>query len=324
MGEKKGNSNSKRDNLLKAVSERKSEIVHLSHNDLDAAGCDAVHRMKYSEIFTIWSSVGSFPSMLRDISALPGKGHLLSISDLGYCKDADKLVEKAVKNGWRICWRDHHRWTDKELCSIENTGAICIVDTTRCATAICAGDLMPGDTIAEEVARVVCDYDLWKHNDPRAKMLGQICTKRVNLNPVRDRLTKGIITDDWINEEYRNIETERKDAIKKSIRGMKIIESRYRVAFAPLHGYPSETAHEIRDEFNTDIEVIYGKNGRFSIRSVPPISHLIARKFSGGGHPPAAGGTFTFTLKDKMSLLFLKKSRCFNELVQVADTATAE
>ena len=73
MGEKKGNSNSKRENLLKAVSERKTEIVHLSHNDLDAAGCDAVHRMKYGTIFTIWSSVGSFPSFLRDIGALPGK-----------------------------------------------------------------------------------------------------------------------------------------------------------------------------------------------------------------------------------------------------------
>lgn len=323
MGEKKGSSNSKRENLLKAVSERKSEIVHLSHNDLDAAGCDAVHRMHYDNVFTIWSSVGSFPSMLRDISALKGKGHLLSISDLGYCKDADKLVTKAIKNGWKICWRDHHRWTEEELLSVENTGAACIVDTTRCAAAICAGDLMPGDTTAKEVAEVVCDYDLWKHNDPRSKMIGQICTKRKNLNPVRDRLTKGIVVDEWIREEYETIEKERQDAIKKSIKGMKIIESRYRVAFAPLHGYPSETAHEIRNHYNTEIEVIYGMNGRFSIRSSVPISHLIARKFSGGGHPPAAGGSFTFTLKDKISLFFLKKTKCFDELVHVADTAMA-
>lgn len=320
MGEKKGNSNSKRENLLKAVSERKTEIVHLSHNDLDAAGCDAVHRMKYGTIFTIWSSVGSFPSFLRDIGALPGKGHILSISDLGYCKDADKLVRAAIKNGWIICWRDHHRWTDEELLSVQTTGATCVVDTTRCAAAICSGDLLPGDKTAEEVARVVCDYDLWKNVDPRSKMLGQICTKRVNLNPVRDRLAEGIINDAWINEEYRTIEKERQDAIKKSIRRMKIIESRYRIAFAPLFGYPSETAHEIRALYNTDIEVIYGTNGRFSIRSAVPISHLIARKFSGGGHPPAAGGTFNLTLKDKISLFFLKKARCFDELVLAADT----
>ncbi|NLO77279.1 MAG: phosphoesterase [Methanomicrobiales archaeon] len=320
MGIKKGNSNSKRDNLLKAVSERKITIVHLSHNDLDAAGCDAVHRMKYGAIFTIWSSVGSFPSFLRDIGALPGKGHTLSISDLGYCTDADKLVKKAIRNGWIINWRDHHRWTDDELISIQETGATCRVDTTQCATGVCAEDLMPNDATAEEVARVVCDYDLWKNADPRSKMLGQICTKRVNLNPVRDRLVKGIITDDWIEEEYRTIEKERQDAIKKSIKKMKIIESRYKIAFAPIFGYPSETAHEIRDIYHTDIEVIYGANGRFSIRSNVPISHLIARQFSGGGHPPAAGGTFNLTLKDKISLFFLKKARCFDELVQVADT----
>ena len=195
-----------------------------------------------------------------------------------------------------------------------------IVDTTRCAAGICAGDLLPGDKKAEEVARVVCDYDLWKNVDPRSKMLGQICTKRYNLNPVRDRLSKGIITDEWITEEYQTIEKERQDAIKKSIRRMKIIESRYRIAFAPVYGYPSETAHEIRDQFKTDIEVIYGMNGRFSIRSAVPVSHLIARKFSGGGHPPAAGGTFPLTLKDKISLFFLKKARCFDELVRIADT----
>ncbi len=320
MGERKGNSNSNRENLLKAVSERKTELVHLSHNDLDAAGCDAVHRMKYGTVFTIWSSVGSFPSFLHDIGALPGKGHLLSISDLGYCKDAEKLVKAAIKNGWEICWRDHHRWTDEEILCIQSTGATCIVDTTRCAAGICAGDLMPGDKKAEEVARVVCDYDLWKKEDPRSEMLGQICTKRRNLNPVRDRLSKGIIIDAWVSEEYQTIEKERQDAIKKSIRRMKIIESRYRIAFAPLYGYPSETAHEIRDLYHTDIEVVYGTNGRFSIRSAVPISHLIARKFSGGGHPPAAGGTFTITMKDKISLFFLKKARCFDELVQIADT----
>ena len=320
MGENKENSNSKRDNLLKAVSERKTEIVHLSHNDLDAAGCDAVHRMKYGTIFTIWSSVGSFPSFLREIGALQGKGHVLSISDLGYCKDADKMVKAAVRNGWKVCWRDHHRWTDEELLSVQKSGATCIVDTTRCAAAICSGELLPGDETAEEVARVVCDYDLWKNEDPRSKMLGQICTKRKNLNPVRDRLANGIITDAWINEEYQTIEKERQHAIKKSIKRMKIIESRYRIAFAPLYGYPSETAHEIRALYNTDIEVIYGKNGRFSIRSAVPVSHLIARKFSGGGHPPAAGGTFELTMKDKMSLFFLKKARCFDELVQAADS----
>ena len=100
---------------------------------------------------------------------------------------------------------------------------------------------------------------------------------------------------------------------------MVILGSRFRIAFAPLYGYPSETAHAIRDEYFTDIEVVYGKSGRFSIRSKPPISHIIARAFNGGGHPPAAGGTFAFTFFDRASLALTRKNHHFEDLVRIAE-----
>ena len=67
------------------------------------------------------------------------------------------------------------------------------------------------------------------------------------------------------------------------------------------------------------IEVIIGKDGKFSIRSVPPISHLIAREFGGGGHPNAAGGSFNFTVIERFTWWLFKKSRHFDELVNVAE-----
>jgi len=310
--------------LMKSVKERKGDVVHLTHNDLDAAGCDAIHRMHHGDVFTIWASVGKFPHLLSALADLQGNGDILSISDLGYFTGAREILEKARSNKWRIEWRDHHRWTPEEIAVATEYTDYLKVDTGTCATGICAQDLMPGNTKAREVARVICDYDLWKHQDPRSAPLGQVCTIPANLNPVRDRLTRGILSDDWIREEFAEIEKEREDAIRRSKERMIILGSRFRIAFAPLYGYPSETAHAIRDEFFTDIEVVYGKKGRFSIRSKPPVSHLIARAFDGGGHPPAAGGTFSFTFFDRASLVLTRKNRHFEDLVRVAEEIPLE
>ncbi len=73
------------------------------------------------------------------------------------------------------------------------------------------------------------------------------------------------------------------------------------------------------NERKTDIEVIIGKDGKFSLRSVPPISHLIAREFGGGGHPNAAGGSFNFTVIERFTWWLFKKNRHFNEFVTIAD-----
>jgi nanoRNase/pAp phosphatase (c-di-AMP/oligoRNAs hydrolase) len=87
-----------------------------------------------------------------------------------------------------------------------------------------------------------------------------------------------------------------------------------------MYGYPSETAAFLRKELGSDIEVLVSGSGKFSIRSVPPISHKIAKEFGGGGHPNAAGGFFNFTLKDKILLRLLKKNRWFEKIARYADS----
>ncbi|MDD4127540.1 MAG: phosphoesterase [Methanomicrobium sp.] len=323
MGRKK---NKKGDNsgFIKALNERKTHIVHLTHNDLDAAGCDSVHRIKYGNIFTIWSSVGKFTMNLSTVCKNSGKGDILSISDLGYQEGVIAALKNAKKNDWKVEWRDHHRWTDEEIANVKEIVDYLCVDTEVCATGIVSRDLMPEDKWSKEIARVVCDYDLWKHKDPNSKILGEVSTKRKNLDLVRDCLEKGSITNDEILKIYQEISEEKNDAIKRSIKNTKILSGKYNIAFAPLYGYPSETAHAIRDKMNTDIEVIISDTGKFSIRSVPPISHIIAKSFNGGGHPPAAGGTFNFSFTDKVSFFILKKNRHFQELFEVAEKINNE
>ncbi|MDD1685225.1 MAG: phosphoesterase [Methanoregula sp.] len=307
--------------LASAIKSRTAHVIHLTHNDLDAVGADAVHRMKYGAdgVFSIWSSVGKFPALLSLVASCEGKGDLLSISDLGYHRDAEPLVVQAKKNGWSVEWRDHHRWREEEIARIEKVTDFLHIDTATCGTGIVARDLMPGDPLAAEVARVVCDYDLWNHADPRSAVLGQVLQKKENRDHVRDSLFRGVFSDERIVHEYQEIKSEMEAMMQRSLKHATFTGRKYRIAFAPLYGYPSETAHFIREQKKTEIEVIIGKDGKFSIRSVPPISHLIAREFGGGGHPNAAGGSFNFTVIERFTWWLFRKSRHFEELVKVAD-----
>jgi oligoribonuclease NrnB/cAMP/cGMP phosphodiesterase (DHH superfamily) len=307
--------------LANAIKSRTAHVVHLTHNDLDAVGADAVHRMKYGTdgVFTIWSSVGKFGQLFALAASCDGKGDLLSISDLGYCRDAEQVAQKAKKNGWVVEWRDHHRWRDEEIKKVEGEVSLLHIDTSVCGTGIVARDIAPDNPVAAEVARVVCDYDLWKHADPRSAVLGQVLQRKENRDHVRDCLVKGIFSDEQIGREYTEIKTEMEAMMQRSLQKATFTGTKYGIAFAPLYGYPSETAHFIRDQKKTEIEVIIGKDGKFSIRSVPPISHLIAREFGGGGHPNAAGGSFNFTVIERFTWWLFKKSRHFDELVKVAE-----
>ncbi len=307
--------------LLNAVKSRTAHVIHLTHNDLDAVGADAIHRMKYGNdgIFTIWSSVGKFSALFSLVASCEGKGDLLSISDLGYHRDTESIANKAKANGWIVEWRDHHRWREDEIKKIERIVALLHIDTSVCGTGIVARDLAPDNKIAIEVARVVCDYDLWKHADPRSAVLGQVLQRKKNRDHVRDCLVAGIFSDTLIEQEYAEIKSEMDENMQRSLKQATFRGKKYRIAFAPLYGYPSETAHFIRDEKKTDIEVIIGKDGKFSVRSVPPISHIIAREFGGGGHPNAAGGSFNFSVIERFTWWLFKKSRHFDEFVKAAE-----
>ena len=308
--------------LAGAIKSRTAHVVHLTHNDLDAVGADAVHRMVYGTdgVFTIWSSVGKFTQLFALVASCEGKGDLLSISDLGYQRETEAIAAKAKKNGWKVEWRDHHRWRDEEVRKVEQVTGLLHIDTSVCGTMIVARDIAADNPVAIEVARVVCDYDLWKHADPRSAVLGLVLQRKENRDHVRDCLIRGIFSDERIEREYGAIRAEMEVMMQRSLKHATFTGTKYRVAFAPLYGYPSETAHFIRDQKKTEIEVIIGKDGKFSIRSVPPISHLIAREFGGGGHPNAAGGSFNFTVVERFTWWLFKKSRHFDELVKVADS----
>ena len=254
------------------------------------------------------------------IGTVTGGNDLLSVTDFGYQTGIETGIRGAKKRGWRIEWRDHHRWEEKEMDRIGRLVDFLHVDTNLCATGITAGDLRPGDPVALEVAKVVCDYDLWKNQDPRAAVLARVLSREQNRTYVRECLVKGKFTDPFIEQQYRVIQGELDTDIRRSIRRTHLYVSRYRIAVARLFGSPSETAAAIRKEMKSDIEILVYPSGRFSIRSIPPISHLIAREFQGGGHAHAAGGSLNFSFWDRLLFHNLRNNRKIRHLVEVAES----
>ncbi|MHC1626526.1 MAG: DHH family phosphoesterase [Methanoculleaceae archaeon] len=304
--------------MARALSERTGRVVHLTHNDLDAVGADAIHRIAFGDVFTIYSSVARFAPNLMTLASLPGRGDLLSISDIGYQEGVIDTLVSAKKNGWRIEWRDHHRWEESDVEAVAAVVDYLKVDTTTCACGIVARDLLPGESRAEAIARIVCDYDLWHNEDPRSAILGRLASVRRYRELVREALISGEFINRTISNANAGIEAEMKRAIEESIRHATCRNGKLRIVFAPLYGYPSETAAAIRERFGSDIEVLVNPNGRFSIRSVPPVSHIIARRFGGGGHPNAAGGQFPFTILDRFLFWLTKNSRFYRTLEHIA------
>ncbi len=226
------------DRVIDAARDRKVRVVHLTHNDSDAVGADAIHRRRHGDVFTVFSSVGKFPAFFERLAALPGRGDLISITDLGYQDPAVPALETARQNGWRVEWRDHHRWNEEECDTVRERVDLLRVDTARCGCGIAAADLLPDDPVAREIALVVCDYDLWLHRDPRSAVLGQVLQRPRNRNHVRDLLVKGRFSDAQVEAEYADIRKEMTGNIDHSIAHVQLTGTRYRTAFAPSTATP--------------------------------------------------------------------------------------
>ena len=308
----------KREDVTEGVKTSSAHVVHVTHNDFDAVGSDAIHRLAYGKdnVYTIWSSVGAFPLFFEKISKIPANGRILSISDLGVRHGMIPSIKHAKENGWIINWRDHHRWTNEEASDVHNLIDSLTISTNKCACSICAQNLLPNNPLASEIAHVVCDYDLWKQVDPRSERLGVVLQRHKNREHVRDLIMMGVFEDEYIRREFESITDEMKQVMKKSEREMQLYESDSKIIITRMHGFPSETAAYLRKQFNSDIEILVSDNGKFSIRSKQPVSHLIAREFRGGGHPEASGGRFQFTWIDKLKLKLCKKNRYYEIAAQ--------
>lgn len=311
-------SKKKKEDVSEKIRASKATLIHLTHNDLDAVGSDAIHRLAYGKenVYTIWSSVGAFPFLFEEISELPANGRTLSITDLALKNGMMQSIKRAKENGWTIDWRDHHRWTNEGASDVRNLIHSLTISTNQCACGICAQELLPTNPLAREIAHIVCDYDLWHRTVPLSQRLGIVLQRHKNREYVRDLIMMGVFEDEYIRQEFSSIMKEIDQVKATCEKEMKIYDGNVKIIITRMHGFPSETAAYLRSKFDSDIEIFVSDKGKFSIRSKQPVSHLIAREFHGGGHPGASGGHFQFTWFDVLKLKLCKKNRYYDSIAE--------
>ena len=123
--------------------------------------------LKFDMILTDY---GSFDQAFSKVAKR--RHTLIVITDLGIDENSLNLamdgLSKAVAQGCRVVWLDHHTWSKEAIdavLSLENKPVL-RVNPDFCAAEIAHKSLMPRDEICAELARIAHDTDFNLHRFP--------------------------------------------------------------------------------------------------------------------------------------------------------------
>jgi oligoribonuclease NrnB/cAMP/cGMP phosphodiesterase (DHH superfamily) len=268
-------------------------------------------------VFTIFSSVQDYNSYLELLAQAEKTANLtLCLSDLGGRTSALEVVARLKSKGWRVEWRDHHVWDERFFEDIKSVIDYLRVDRELCACEIVYTDLLDGDLIAKEIAAIGRDRDFWINNDPRSEVLSTAITDDKSREEIALKLSRGTFADAQIEAMYALQIGRKSEAISKAMQKSVLLG---RTAVTTSNGYTSDVAARLRDKYHSTTEIILRRNGVFSVRTVAPVSNLIAMLFNGGGHPHAAGGNLCFTRRDQIGFrLFGYRLAKVQKLIEAA------
>jgi uncharacterized protein len=278
------------------------KIVHLTHTDLDAVCCDAIFRRKYGNVLTIFSSVQDYSAYLERLANVRNAAGLtLCLSDLGGRASVFETLSCLKQKGWRVEWRDHHIWEAQVVKTVKSEIDYLRVSTELCACEIVFKDLLTNDPIAQEIAELGRDKDFWINRDPRSEILSTAISDQHSREKIATKLSQGVFIDYEIEDMYKTQVKLKKKALSKALRASTLFNS---TAITISNGYSSDVAAMLRSRYHSTTELVLRTNGRFSIRTVAPVSNRIAAQFDGGGHPHAAGGNLHFTIPEQLAFRF--------------------
>ncbi len=287
------------------------EVLHVTDGDLDGAACDVIVREAHGDdaTGTFYASPYDLLRTLRLVADEPGDGRHLVVSDLSIDRDdADEVLEllqRLVDGGWRITWRDHHhkQWSDAVRAQVRDMGVELHLDTTgeRCTTNLVQEDLAPDDEFAEELARVVRDYDLWLQEEPWSQVLNDAVYEMGRRRFVHHLLEHRDVHDSVFQERH------------EAGKARKEAEAAWGVEHATMHvgneavvavtygsGPTNDTLHELMETHGAHLGIMLRPESSFSLRSRDPVKvcHLVAGRHGGGGHPNASGGKLDIPMWD--------------------------
>jgi len=322
-----------------ATTKKITSLLSISHDkDVDGLNSAAIvwryAKAKGLDFKAILTDYGSFEQIFSTIGKQ--RDTLIIITDLGMDDTILEVVKtgltRAVSQGCRIVWLDHHQWSDRAIQMVLALGnkPVLKVNHDYCAAEITHKVLMPRDEISTELAKIAHDTDFNLREIEAATALtdavsvirfGAIDKKEEvtdSLYPVLEKLAESGMSGVWDNDTRKfkdsllnkQVEHYRKDKSKKMRKALarhhdqvihgklvRIVEIPSGVTSTDMGTFASnqKVLTSIDPELKVaDLLLSLSQGGMLGFRRGRDgvLCNAAAKLFNGGGHPYAAGGEY--------------------------------
>ncbi len=314
-----------------------TSLLSISHDkDVDGLASAAI-AWRYADSKNLSHEVfltdyGGFNQTFSKVSLL--RNTLIVVTDLGMDETELDVVmrslSRAVSQGCRVVWLDHHQWSDRSVKAITSLGnkPVLKVNHDYCAAEIAYKVLMPRDAISEELSKIAHDTDFnLRELDIAGALTDALSVIRFSALDKREDLTNALLPilkslasegidgvwdsnthelkDPLLSKQVSHYRKERQKKMKKAIVGhadleihdrlVRVVELPNGVTTTDLGTYMA-SAENLRDiDANltvADLLITVSPGGMLGFRrgSEKVLCNAAAKMFNGGGHPFAAGG----------------------------------
>ncbi len=165
---------------------------------------------------------------------------------------------------------------------------------------------LPNDRIAREIALIARDIKFWERKDKRADKLNTLLSSGYDKKQMIETIAKGSLWNETFEQRFKEYILKRDDALSemmKTINIKKYLKMNFGFFLAGNLLSSADAGHYALEKHQgIDAAVIIFRNGKISFRRREncqiDLSEL-AKLFSGGGHPYAAGGRLDKTITQK-------------------------
>jgi oligoribonuclease NrnB/cAMP/cGMP phosphodiesterase (DHH superfamily) len=316
-----------------------SSLLSISHDkDVDGLNSAAIvwryAKSKGLGFNVILTDYGGFEQVFSAVAMR--RNTLIVVTDLGMDETTQDVIisglSRAIAQGCRIVWLDHHQWSERSIkiiLSLPNKPVLKI-NHDYCAAEIAHKVLMPRDEISGELAGIAHDTDFNLREIPAANALtdavsvlrfGAIDKREEMLDvlyPVLSTLAESGLDGVWdkTTQKFKDPLLEkrvayyRKEKIKKMRKALsghcdyvlfnrlvRVVEIPSGLTSTDMGTFASDPENLKLNGENlevADLLLILSPGGMLGVRRGREnvLCNMAAKLFNGGGHPYAAGGEY--------------------------------
>lgn len=286
--------------IFKELLDLNDKIMIFTHKDMDGLGCHILLEkvMKTSPAFKYVTNYNSNKAIKDFIKN--DNDTFIVITDV----NVDKETAELLNERGRVILIDHH--LSAQFLDEYNWAFIEMdLSATLLVYHFLKENYEVDITAYEDFARMVDDYDTWKHNFPVSKRFNALYlfigeerffNRFVNNSSIELTETEDLI----VTLQEENIERYIKNKCENNIEIIDTKHGKCAVVFADDH--INAIAHHLLDNYEVDYVMVIAGGEKVSLRSKENFDvSAIAQIYCGGGHKNAAG--FMFRKEDKLSIL---------------------